>query len=277
MAYTYDENGKYKRTVRCSYCYEIGHNKSACPKRKQDLKQNIERYTQELADSTAPADDWQRKNTERHLSRSKRELHKMDNRGKNRKCSHCGEPGHTKRTCTERKKDISAWTKTFIRQRNRYAQSMADEGFGVGTLVEVQYARSRRMALVTSINMHELRPEHDINDAAHTYWGGPKIVTLKLCRPVRDDFYDRDVQDIKYAKIPVSVHNFDNKDIPKRDIDFRSQENGWISRIIGPVDVSAKSLIELHSMDSIKELAVQYTDDKDRYRGKPEDMCMYET
>ena len=49
MAYITDKNGNYKRTVRCSHCYEKEHNKSACPKRKQDLKDNVERYTKELA------------------------------------------------------------------------------------------------------------------------------------------------------------------------------------------------------------------------------------
>jgi len=277
MAYTYDENGKYKRTVRCGYCYEVGHNKSACPKRKQDLKHNIERYKRELAENNWPEDDWQRRNTERYLSQAKNALHKMENRGKNRKCSHCGEPGHTKRTCTERKKEISAWTKTFIRQRDRYARAMAEAGFGIGALVEVYYDRAYRLAIVTGLHMSDIRPENDISDRTHTYWGGPKIATLRLCKAVRDDFYGRDVMDVKYAKLPVDIHNFDNRNIRESDINYRSQENGWISKVIGPVDVSTKSLCEMHSMESIKKLAVQYTDDKDSYRGKPEEMCVYET
>jgi len=277
MAYTYDENGKYKRTVRCGYFYEVGHNKSACPKRKQDLKSNIERYKRELTENNWPEDDWQRRNTERYLSQAQDALHKMENRGKNRRCSYCQEPGHTKRTCPDRKKEISAWTKTFVRQRNRYARAMAEAGFGVGALVEVNYARSKRLALVTGINMSEIRPENDIDERRSTYWGGPKIVTLRLCKAVRDDFYNQDVVDIKHAKLPVDIHNFDNRDIRERDIEFRSQENGWINKVIGPVDVSAKSLCEMHSMESIKKLAVQYTDDKDSYRGKPEEICVYET
>jgi hypothetical protein len=31
MAYIRDENGNYKRTVRCSYCYDTGHSQRTCP------------------------------------------------------------------------------------------------------------------------------------------------------------------------------------------------------------------------------------------------------
>ena len=31
MAYIYDDNGNYKKTVRCSYCYQAGHSSRTCP------------------------------------------------------------------------------------------------------------------------------------------------------------------------------------------------------------------------------------------------------
>ena len=78
MAYITDENGNYKRTVRCGHCYEKGHNKSACPERKKDLKANVERYTKELAENKF-AHDYQRDNTERYLRHSAKQLEAMAN------------------------------------------------------------------------------------------------------------------------------------------------------------------------------------------------------
>ena len=51
MAYITDENGNYKRTVRCGHCYEKGHNKGSCESRKTNLRENIERYTEQLAEN----------------------------------------------------------------------------------------------------------------------------------------------------------------------------------------------------------------------------------
>ena len=33
MSWITDENGNYKRSVRCSYCYHSGHSRRACPDR----------------------------------------------------------------------------------------------------------------------------------------------------------------------------------------------------------------------------------------------------
>ena len=49
MAYTTDANGNYKRTVRCGYCYETGHNKSSCEAKKESHKSKIAIYEQQLA------------------------------------------------------------------------------------------------------------------------------------------------------------------------------------------------------------------------------------
>ena len=83
MAYKVDENGNYQRTVRCSHCYEVGHNKSSCPKRKQDLKDNIARYTKELEEDNF-SEPWYKENTERYLANSKEQLAKMTQKGKKR-------------------------------------------------------------------------------------------------------------------------------------------------------------------------------------------------
>ena len=53
MAYMTDENGNYKRTVRCGYCYEKGHNKSSCPEFRKHLREQIANSKAALA-----KDEW---------------------------------------------------------------------------------------------------------------------------------------------------------------------------------------------------------------------------
>ena len=76
MAYTQDENGNYKRTVRCGYCYEIGHNKSSCPQKKQMHKDKIAEYEQQIAEDKF-TDDWERDYAKRLLSQHRAALRNL--------------------------------------------------------------------------------------------------------------------------------------------------------------------------------------------------------
>ena len=98
MSYRVDENGNYKRTVTCGHCYETGHNQSSCKHRKEKLTNAITTYERQIAEDNFD-DDWDRRHASRWLENNKAQLEKMNNRGKNRKCSYCTEVGHTRRTC----------------------------------------------------------------------------------------------------------------------------------------------------------------------------------
>ena len=187
MAYMTDENGNYKRTVRCGHCYEKGHNKSACPKRKQDLKDNIEHYTKELANSTAPADDWQRQNMERYLRRSKDQLHKMETRGKNRKCGFCGEVGHTRRTCPDRKAKVSSETANAVALRKEVAERMIIDGYGPGALVQVSHPVERgqtSLAVITKVHLDNMRPDQKVSSTE--YFNGHRGIEYQYVIPMKD-------------------------------------------------------------------------------------------
>ena len=110
MSYIVDKNGNYKRTVRCSHCYELGHNQSSCGKRKIDIAENVERYTEQLKDKNL--DDWRRSCIEGYLRGSNSQLEKIKNRGKNRKCGFCSSEGHTRRTCKDRKSETDTAAKS---------------------------------------------------------------------------------------------------------------------------------------------------------------------
>ena len=189
MAYIQDENGNYKRTVRCGHCWEKGHNKSACPKRKQDLKESIERYTKELAEDNW-AYDWEKANTERYLRNSKDQLHKMETRGQNRKCGFCGEEGHTRRTCPHRKAKVAEATTSAIDLRKFAAKQMIAEGFGPGALIQVPHPRhgsdQQVLAVVTSVNFEEIRPQFKVT--SDSYYDTYRGINYQYVTPMKDDW-----------------------------------------------------------------------------------------
>ena len=152
MAYTYDENGNYKRTVRCGYCYEIGHNKSSCPQKKQNHKDQIAEYEKQLAGDNF-TDDWERNYAQRQLDRHKQQLNKTVNRGKHRKCSYCSDEGHTRRTCSFRKGDMKSWAIKTIDAREKFIDNMVGIGLGAGALGyrKSPYSESE-LAIVEHIN-----------------------------------------------------------------------------------------------------------------------------
>tara|TARA_Y100001963_G_scaffold158977_1_gene260662 strand:+ start:2266 stop:3033 length:768 start_codon:yes stop_codon:yes gene_type:complete len=242
MAYMTDENGNYKRTVRCGYCYEKGHNKSACPKRKQDLKQNIERYTEELASSTASADDWQRKNAERYLRNAKDQLHKMETRGQNRKCGFCGEPGHTRRTCPERKRQTGEQLAKTIDVRRRAAERMMAAGFGPGALVKTH---GESLAVVTEVDFENLTPSHAVSQDSYFY--GAQLVKFQYLVPKEDSWGGRPTTHGS-CYVPIDYLNID--DIPEQNW-YRNPENRSCELLSG-VELSEDTLLSENSIDKKK-------------------------
>jgi len=246
MAYMTDENGNYKRTVRCGHCYDKGHNKSACPKRKQDLKDNIEHYIKKLADSTAPADDWQRQNIERYLKRSKEQLHKMETRGQNRKCGYCSEPGHTRRTCPERKSEVSRVTDETIDFRNRVVERLINDGFGPGALVKVRHRHGEepRLAVVTHVNFMELTTRCKVSKS--DYFNGYQGVGYQYLVPFEDDYGYSYTDGECY--LPVNYTNVD--DIPVSEW-YRNPSNN-AAELLSGVDTSEDSLLTEEAIDRKK-------------------------
>ena len=244
MAYMTDENGNYKRTVRCGHCYEKGHNKSACPQRKRDLKDNIERYTKELAESTAPADDWQRKNIERYLQHSKTQLHKMETRGQNRSCGFCGETGHNRRSCPHRKKQVNEKLAETLDIRKRTAQRMMDAGFGPGALISVDHnlqGRDPVMAVVTEVRFDDIRKSHV--PSRDDYFNGAHGIRFQYLVP-KQDRWGGSPQTQGGCYFPVQYLNID--DIPE-DEWYRVPSNDSC-QLISPVSVSEDNLLTEHTI-----------------------------
>ena len=152
MSYHMDENGNYKRSVRCGHCYETGHNKSSCKIKKQSHLDQIAGYEQQLAEDKF-TDDWERNYAKRNLERHKAELNKAANRGKNRKCSYCKDEGHTRRTCSFRKGDMNSYAAKCVEAREKFVENMTEVGFGIGALGyrTDSWGDSKVLAIVESV------------------------------------------------------------------------------------------------------------------------------
>ena len=153
MAYSVDENGNYKRTVRCGHCYEVGHNKSSCEKRKTQLRENVERYTKELAEDNF-ADSWQKENIGRYLINSKQQLDSVTKKGKKRSCGYCHEVGHTRRTCPTRKTEVQEYSRKLMIARTKMADKLTGEGIFVGALIKPH--RDDALAVITKIALKDI-------------------------------------------------------------------------------------------------------------------------
>jgi hypothetical protein len=232
MAYITDKNGNYKRTVRCSHCYEKEHNKSACPKRKQDLKDNVERYTKELAENKF-VHDYQRDNTERYLRHNNKQLETMANRGKNRRCGFCGDAGHTRPTCPARNEKTREQMAKTLDVRKRVSDRMIAAGFGPGALISIVKGAegSNRLAIVESIDFKNIIPTSVVSKEDYFY--GCQALRFHYVVP-RLDMYGGQPVHGGLCYIPPEYLNID--DVPRAE--WSRDPNNRTCTLLSSVSVS---------------------------------------
>ena len=126
----------YKRTVRCSHCYQTGHNKSSCPA----YKAKIEEY-RELGIMTSAVEKY---------DRSKR---RKANAAKNRSCSYCGEAGHSRAGCSRMKAQMERYRIRNKEYRSNYLKAVLENGLGPGALLSADnWGGSKMLYLVMSVD-----------------------------------------------------------------------------------------------------------------------------
>jgi hypothetical protein len=247
MAYMTDKNGNYKRTVRCSYCYQLGHNKSSCPKNKEQLKENVEYYKEELAKCERAPDNWQRQSLERSLERCQKQLKKMENRGKNRKCGYCGLAGHTRRTCQKRKDDVQEMTTTTIDLRMGVAKKMAEAGLGPGSLIRTRYYRSGEtiLSMVTKVRIEDVLAENKVSNSRYhrPVNSGLEIKYVVAQKNPWDESYNSD----GFTDIPMQYLNID--DIPREKWVNERNYGDELFEIVSTVNIEPSDLLEAHHTD----------------------------
>ena len=116
MAYS---QNRYKRTVRCSYCHQEGHNKSTCPQ----YAARIEEIRSHSGDDHYAVKSYDYKKNKRKAS------------GKERSCSYCDTKGHNRSTCSELKANIAKSQAKNVAFRKVVYERMKAHGFGVGAII----------------------------------------------------------------------------------------------------------------------------------------------
>ena len=125
MAYILDENGNYKRTCRCSECYEVGHTRRTCP---------------EIYPDGTPA---QKQKERKEANAEKRRKARAAGIKVDRKCTYCGETGHQRRKCSTLKKDSKKMVKAALEYRKYIRENLEEMGAGVGALLKVTREENR--------------------------------------------------------------------------------------------------------------------------------------
>ena len=159
-------------TVRCSYCYQSGHNRRGCEKLTLDVKERYETQRARADEVRAMTDEeykgsplgrrhaCSREDLLRHyeayaedarktyLKRTKIDLatgQKVTNKAakaarmKNVRCGYCGNYGHTRRTCQNLKNDYLIWRTRTIEVRQEWLKDLTARGIGVGTMIIKEY------------------------------------------------------------------------------------------------------------------------------------------
>ena len=156
----------YTGTIRCSHCYEEGHNKRKCPRLTREIKDRYEgqqrmaeRYRNREYDHklrTGEGRDEDRNwnityHTERaeefrkqYLKRTKIDLatgQKVTNkrakaeRMRNVKCGYCGDYGHTRRVCRAVKDDYKVFKALSKKYRQAAYDRLRELNINIGSMV----------------------------------------------------------------------------------------------------------------------------------------------
>ena len=158
----------YNGTIRCSHCYEQGHNKRKCPRLTREIKEQYEaqqrlaeryrsgEYDHKLRSGTEAevneAREWNvnyhrtraedarklyLKRTKIDLSTGKKVTNKAAKaeRMKNVKCGYCGETGHTRRVCPAVKQDYEVYKVLSEKYRQAAYDKLRELNVNIGSMV----------------------------------------------------------------------------------------------------------------------------------------------
>jgi hypothetical protein len=127
-----------RRTVRCSWCGESGHNSSGCQAKKDFIARNPGSYWAQRAEAKAQ----RRKNSAKH-----------------RQCSWCKGTGHNARSCSLYKSHFETARKLNAAFRRAFLIDAQNLGFHKGAMLR-DVSTTRReghIALVADVNLSSVR------------------------------------------------------------------------------------------------------------------------
>ena len=97
----------YNGSVRCSWCYEVGHNRRTCPKYQSHLEDVAPKYLHEQKKRWNPK----------------------------RRCSFCGEHGHNRATCKLLTEASEKLSKVLSSWKQKMKEEIEKAGLGLGALL----------------------------------------------------------------------------------------------------------------------------------------------
>ena len=116
--------GNNKKTVKCSFCHRLGHNRVSCPKLKAEIENIREEFGSDHPD-VYEYDDYKN----RYSKKSKLNAKTI------RRCSYCASTSHNIRTCKDKSNDIIKLKKANKDWRNNILNELTSKGIGVGTIM----------------------------------------------------------------------------------------------------------------------------------------------
>jgi len=116
--------GNNKKTVKCSFCNRLGHNRVSCLKLKEEVKKLEDKYGANHPDVLE------------HKTYIKSYSNKSQhNANKVRYCSYCREQKHNARTCKHKKKDLQKLKKVNHEWRRKIVSDLRMKGIGLGSII----------------------------------------------------------------------------------------------------------------------------------------------
>ena len=208
MAWKKGDDGKYVRTVRCSYCYQLGHNKSTCP----ELKKYVDKLREENGDHTYSVAEYDR----------------MKKKRSNRSCSYCKEKGHNTRSCPTLKKDVDTEYNINKVYRATVYEHIKGVGLGIGALVKVNhymtkgYQREEVLGFVERIIWDRIRSHHNGYG-----WRSPHAFVVSM----QKESYTGDREEVLSVPFHPSIHGHYSYDNERYEIlnpsDHINPPPGW--------------------------------------------------
>ena len=116
--------GNNKKTVKCSFCNRLGHNRVSCEKLKSEIEKNRQKFGSSHPD-VKEFDEYKK-----DYSKKSRE-----NANQKRHCSYCLKIGHNIRTCPDKQKDFIKLKKINRDWRKNVLKELRAKGIGVGSIL----------------------------------------------------------------------------------------------------------------------------------------------
>lgn len=157
----------YNGTVRCSWCYQTGHNKRSCPEYTEILKQ---RAIAEIENGEGYDGYWGRQYNKRvrkeglYADGTAMPAEAMQTTKQVRRCTYCGAKGHNRRTCPQLVSDKSSYVENTLAFRKRLVAAMRVNGFGVGSLLKTERWGEAHCWLVTQIHWEKVDERRVLNN-----------------------------------------------------------------------------------------------------------------